>query len=62
MAYRNVPVPDSITQLQQKFEQLRTTRTGRTKLPESLWRAAVERARQYGINVVAQTLRLDYGG
>ena len=62
MASRNVPVPHSITQLQQQFEQFRTARTGRTKLPESLWQAAVEQAREHGVNLVAHTLRLDYGG
>jgi hypothetical protein len=62
MACRNVPVPDSITQLQQQFEQFRMTRTGRRKLPEALWQAAVDEARQHGVNVVAHTLGLDYGG
>jgi hypothetical protein len=62
MASRKVPVPYSITQLQQQFEQFRTARTGRTKLPESLWQAAVEQAREHGVNLVAHTLRLDYGG
>jgi hypothetical protein len=62
MPSREVPVPDSITQLQQRFEQFRTTRTRRTKLPEALWQAAVEQARQHGVNVVAHALRLDYSG
>ena len=62
MPSREVPVPDSITQLQQRFEQFRTTRTGRRKLPEALWQAAVEQARQHGVNVVAHALRLDYSG
>jgi hypothetical protein len=62
MPSREVPVPDSITQLQQRFEQFRTTRTRRTKLPEALWQAAVEQAREHGVNVVAQALRLDYSG
>jgi hypothetical protein len=62
MPSREVLVPDSITQLQQRFEQFRTTRTRRTKLPEALWQAAVEQARQYGVNVVAHALRLDYSG
>jgi hypothetical protein len=30
------------------------------RLPESLWQAAVELARQYGIYAVAHLLRLDY--
>jgi hypothetical protein len=62
MPSREVPVPDSITQLQQRFEQFRTKRTGRTKLREPLWQAAVEQGRQHGVSVVAHALRLDYGG
>ena len=54
------PVPEAITQLQRQLEQFRSTRPARTKLPESLWQAAVELARQHGIYAVAQPLRLDY--
>jgi hypothetical protein len=32
----------------------------RMKLPEALWQAAVEQARQHGVNLVAHTLDLDY--
>src|SRR5215813_7591909 len=55
-----VPVPEAITQLQRQLEQFRSTRPARTKLPESLWEAAVELARQHGIYAVAHPLRLDY--
>jgi hypothetical protein len=55
-----VPIPEAITQLQHQLEQFRSTRPARTKLPESLWQAAVELARQHGIYAVAQPLRLDY--
>ena len=54
------PVPAAITQLQRQLEQFRSTRPARTKLPESLWQAAVELARQHGIYAVAHPLRLDY--
>lgn len=54
------PIPEAITQLQRQLEQFRSTRATRTKLPESLWQAAVELARQHGIFAVAQPLRLDY--
>ena len=54
------PVPEAIAQLQRQLEQFRSTQPGRTKLPESLWQAAVELARQYGIYAVAHPLRLDY--
>src|SRR5262245_41006187 len=55
-----VPIPEGITQLQRQLEQFRSTRPARTKLPESLWEAAVELARQHGIYAVAHPLRLDY--
>jgi hypothetical protein len=54
------PVPEAITQLQRQLEQFRSSRPGRTKLPESLWQTAVELARQYGTYAVAHPLRLDY--
>src|SRR5215831_14121822 len=55
-----VPVPEAITQLQRQLEQFRSGRPTRTKLPESLWQAAVELARQHGTYAVAHPLRLDY--
>jgi hypothetical protein len=54
------PIPEAITQLQRQLEQFRSTRATRTKLPEPLWQAATELARQHGIFAVAQPLRLDY--
>jgi hypothetical protein len=49
-------------QLQSQLDQFRSTQPRRTKLPEPLWQAAVELARQYGIYSVAHPLRLDYMG
>ena len=60
MAAKKVAVPDAVRQLGQEFDEFRSTRSGRGKLPEWLWQAAVEQARQHGVNVVAQALRLDY--
>ncbi len=60
MGSSNDPVPDSIIQLQQQFEEFRSTHTARAKLPDGLWKADVEQARQYGVSVVSQRLRLDY--
>jgi hypothetical protein len=56
------PVPEPIVQLQRQLDQFRSTQQRRTKLPESLWQAAVELARQHGVYSVAQPLRLDYMG
>ena len=57
-----LPIPEAIVQLQRQLDQFRSTQPRRTKLPESLWQAAVELARQYGIYPVAHPLRLDYMG
>jgi hypothetical protein len=57
-----LPIPEPIAQLQRQLEQFRSTQSQRTKLPESLWQAALELARQYGVYAVAHPLRLDYMG
>ena len=54
------PIPEPVAQLQRQLEQFRSSQPGRTKLPESLWQAAVELARQHGVHAVAHPLRLDY--
>jgi hypothetical protein len=54
------PIPEAITQLQRRLEEFRSAQPVRTKLPESLWEAAIELARQHGIYAVAHPLRLDY--
>src|SRR2546423_2564709 len=59
---RNTQIPEPIAQLQRQLEQFRSTQPRRTKLPESLWQAAVELARQHGVYSVAHPLRLDYMG
>src|SRR5580698_94557 len=56
------PTPEPIVQLQRQLDQFRSTQPRRMKLPESLWQAAVELARQHGVYSVAQPLRLDYMG
>ncbi len=54
------PIPEPIVQFQRQLEQFRSTRPHRTKLPEALWEAAVELARQHGVYSVAHPLGLDY--
>ena len=60
MGSRRGAVPDSIRHLSEQLRQFRSTHPMRTRLPEPLWQAAVEQARQHGIYLVAHTLRLDY--
>jgi hypothetical protein len=56
------PIPEPIVQLLRQLEQFRSTHPRRAKLPDSLWQAAVELARQHGVYPVAHPLRLDYMG
>jgi hypothetical protein len=56
------PIPEPIVHLQRQLDRFRSTRQRRTKLPEPLWEAAVELARQHGVYSVAHPLRLDYVG
>ena len=62
MNRKSAPIPESIAELRSQLDQFRRTRPRRTKLPESLWQAAVELARQHGVYPVAHPLRLDYMG
>ena len=56
------PIPGAIEQLQRQLDEFRNAQPHRTKLPETLWQAAVELARQHGVYSVAHPLRLDYRG
>lgn len=56
------PVAEPIVQLQRQLEQFRSSHAHRARIPEALWRAAVELARQHGLQAVAHPLRLDYMG
>lgn len=60
MNHASESIPEPVVQLQRQLEQFRSTHPRRTKLPEALWQAAVELARQYGLYPVAHPLRLDY--
>jgi len=53
-----IPVP--LESVRQRFERWRQARTVRTRIPEPLWATAVEMAKEYGVNLTAKTLRVDY--
>jgi hypothetical protein len=55
-------IPEPIEQLEQQLAQWRSTNQPRARLPETLWTAAVELARPYGVYRTAHLLRLDYVG
>ena len=44
-----------------RFERWRSTHTTRLPIPERLFAAAVELARERGVSATAQALRLEYG-
>jgi hypothetical protein len=44
-----------------RFEDWRSGRAGKSPIPDELWSAAIEAARQEGVNRTAQQLRLDAG-
>jgi hypothetical protein len=57
-----VAIPEPILRLQKQLDEFRASHRVRTKLPDSLWQAATELARQYGVYAVAHPLRLDHSG
>jgi hypothetical protein len=57
-----ISIAEPIAQLQRQFDQFRSAQPHRARIPEALWQAAVELARQHGLYAVAHPLRLDYVG
>ena len=54
-------IPHDMRKVQRRFEQWRSAHTGRLPIPERLWRAATELAREHGVFHTAKVLHLDYG-
>ena len=53
-------VPAGMQAAVQRFEEWRSSHSGRRPIPEDLWRLAAEMARQHGVFPTATALRLDY--
>ncbi|MBL7189846.1 MAG: hypothetical protein ISS70_26245 [Phycisphaerae bacterium] len=53
-------LPVKLARGRERFDTWRSKQSKRTRLPESLWSAAVKLAREYGLNRTARVLRLDY--
>ena len=53
-------LPTRLEKVRQRFEHSRRTRRPRSRIPDSLWAAAVKMARTYGIHRTAKTLHVDY--
>ena len=56
------PIPSDLLELSQRLEQWRSEQPARSRLPESIWSAAAEMAKRYGLHRTAKALRLDYAG
>ena len=56
------PVAAPIVELQRELDEYRRSQPRRAKLPDWIWDAAAELAREHGVHAVAQALRLDYMG
>ena len=53
-------LPARLENLRRRFERWRQARHLGTRIPETLWAAAVKVARSYGISQTARALRIDY--
>lgn len=53
-------VPAAMRGVYRKLQRWRSVRRGRAPIPESLWVAAGELAREHGVNPVAQALGLEF--
>src|SRR5208283_3521483 len=58
---RRSAIPVGIRKVHGRFERWRKSHIGRLPIPERLWRAAAELAKEHGVCRTAQVLRLEYG-
>jgi hypothetical protein len=54
-------IPQDLHKLHGRFLRWRRSHTGRLPIPDPLWTAAAEVARERGINATAKVLHLEYG-
>jgi len=61
MAVRDtVEIPVGMRRVSRRFEHWRSGHKARLPIPTTLWRAATDAAREFGVFQTAKTLRLDY--
>lgn len=53
-------VPAAMRKVHRDLQRWRRQRKGRERIPEALWAAAGELAREYGVNPVSQVLHLEF--
>jgi hypothetical protein len=62
MASEFPDIAPNMRRVQRRFEQWRSAHAGvRLPIPERLWKAATELAREHGVFPTAKVLRLEYG-
>ena len=54
-------IPDGMRVLHGRFARWRESHTGRLPIPDPLWAAAAEMAREHGVFRTAKVLSLEYG-
>jgi len=54
-------IPDGMRVLQGRFARWRKSHIGRLPIPDPLWAAAAEMAREHGVFRIAKLLSLEYG-
>ena len=54
-------IPHGMRVLHERFARWRKSHTGRLRIPEPLWTAAAEMAREHGVFRTAKVLSLEYG-
>ena len=60
MAAIDAEVPVAMRKVYRRLLRWRSQRKGRARIPESLWAAAGELAREHGVNPVSRVLRLEF--
>ena len=53
-------IPLAMRKVYRRLERWRSKRTGRARIPERLWAAAGELAREHGVNAVSRALHLEF--
>src|SRR5438552_2300949 len=53
-------IPTGLDKMRRRFERWRRSHRGRLAIPESLWAAAAEAAREHGVFRTSKVLRLEY--
>ncbi len=60
MTGSNGTLPAPLAMAARQFGKWRSLRRGRRRIPEELWKVAVDMAGRYGVNPTAEALRLNY--